>query len=107
MKAKSPPKIPERGATPRESIRNALRGNALSLREISGLTGISEKEIPEHLEHLERSLKPRGEKLVVQPATCLSCGFVFQKRRRFTTPGACPSCRSERIAPPSFRVQGA
>ena len=60
----------------------------------------------EHLEHLERSLRRDGERLIVEPATCLACAFVFKSRQKLSTPGSCPKCRSERVAPPAFRVAG-
>jgi len=105
VRPKEPATAPERSATPRAAIREALLGGPLTTREISERTSLREKDIAGHLEHLERSLKPRGERLLVRPAECLACGFVFRDRHRFTTPGACPSCRSERIAPPAFHVR--
>ena len=60
----------------------------------------------EHLEHLERSLRRDGERLIVEPATCLACEFVFKSRQKLSTPGSCPKCRSERVAPPAFRIAG-
>ena len=48
-----------------------------------------------------RSLRRGPVRLVTTPPECLACGFSFRKRRRerFSTPGRCPVCRSERIAP--------
>ncbi|MFT3765700.1 MAG: transcriptional regulator [Minicystis sp.] len=96
---------PDRGETPRTAIRAALQGPALTAREISVRTSMREKDVAEHLEHLERSLKREGERLVIEPAKCLACDFVFKSRGRLTTPGSCPECRSERIAPPAFRIE--
>jgi putative acetyltransferase len=98
------PRVPERAVTPRSAIRDALLGAPLSARQISQRAGVPEKEVAAHLEHLGRSLKQQGERLVTKPAECLSCGFVFKDRQRLTTPGSCPSCHSERIAPPTFQV---
>ena len=97
--------VPERAETPRAAIRAALLGRPLTAREISARTSLREKDVPPHLEHLERSLRREGERLVVEPARCLACGFEFKARGRMTTPGSCPECRSERIAPPAFRVE--
>ena len=96
---------PERSETPRAAIRAALLGPALTAREISVRTSLREKDVATHLEHLERSLRHDGERLVIEPAKCLACDFVFKTRERLTTPGSCPKCRSERIAPPAFRVE--
>src|SRR6185295_10037925 len=103
MSNKPPAAAPERSITPRAAIHEALLGGALSARDISSRAGVREKDVATHLEHLERSLKQKGERLVVKPAECLACGFVFRDRHRFTTPGSCPKCRSERIESPTFR----
>lgn len=105
MSNKPPATTPERAITPRAAIHEALLGGALTARDISSRVGVREKDVAMHLEHLERSLKQKGERLVVKPAACLECGFVFRERQRFTTPGSCPKCRSERIESPSFRIE--
>lgn len=101
----------ERAATPREAIREALLGArelgaTVTAHELSATVGVPEKEVTAHLEHLARSLKHDGFKLEIAAAKCLACGFTFDDRERYTAPGACPRCRSERIAPPSFGVGG-
>ncbi|HJV65147.1 MAG TPA: transcriptional regulator [Geomonas sp.] len=73
----------------------------MTAREISGRVGIPEKEVLEHLEHIRAALHGA---LVVIPAECMGCGFLFRKRERLKGPGKCPVCRSERIAEPSFTV---
>jgi transcriptional regulator len=95
-----------RGETMREALRRALRAGRATARDLSGEVGIREKDVAEHLEHLARSLEHRGERLVVEPAACLACGYVFRERSRLSRPGACPECRSTRIDPPVFRIEG-
>ena len=51
-------------------------------RDLSQLVRIREKEVASHLEHLEKSLKHSGKELVIEPAECLTCGFVFRDRTR-------------------------
>lgn len=109
MRERPPKPPPARNATARSAILEALlatrEANAsATARELATAASISEKDVAEHLEHLARSLPHEALKLVVTPATCLACEYVFQDRGRLTTPGACPKCRSERVAPPSFRV---
>ena len=95
-----------RGETVRESIRQALRASPATARDLSTIVGVRERDVADHLEHLARSSGPRGERLVVEPATCVACGFQFRDRARLGKPGACPSCRSTRIDPPVFRIEG-
>ena len=91
--------------TPRAAIREALLGRAISAHEISVRVSVSEKDVATHLEHLEKSLRQKGERLVVAPATCLGCDFVFRDRKRLTSPGRCPKCSGEHIAAPTFRIE--
>jgi predicted Zn-ribbon and HTH transcriptional regulator len=65
---------------------------------------VAEKELPELLEKLNRSLKREGTSLLIEVARCIACNFEFTERDRFTRPSRCPACRSERIVPPKFRI---
>jgi predicted Zn-ribbon and HTH transcriptional regulator len=89
--------------TIRQDIMEVLRTRPSSVRDISKLLSIREKEAYEHLEHIEKSLHGT-EKLMVESSTCLSCGFVFKKRTRLTMPGRCPVCRKEHITRPLFWI---
>jgi predicted Zn-ribbon and HTH transcriptional regulator len=88
-------------STLRKKIAEALEGESLDLREISKLFGIKEKEVLDHLNHIEKSAH-RG--FTVEPASCQQCGFSFKKRTRLSTPGRCPVCKSEHIPPPRFKI---
>jgi len=100
------PAIPrERDKTLRQDILSHLAEGPLTARELSALVSIREKEVIPHLEHLQRSLKRQKDKLVVEPAECLACGYVFSDRRRLTKPSSCPGCRNQRIEPPVFSLQ--
>jgi predicted Zn-ribbon and HTH transcriptional regulator len=94
----------ERGETVRETLRKVLREGPASAHDLSAIAGIREKDVADHLEHLARSLPHGGERLVVEPASCIACGYRFEGRARLARPGACPSCRSTRIDPPVFRI---
>jgi predicted Zn-ribbon and HTH transcriptional regulator len=95
----------ERTQTVREAIREELLRGVATARELSERVSIREKDVAEHLAHLEKSLRARGERLVVQPASCIACGFAFERRAKLTRPGSCPQCRSTRIDPPAFGIE--
>lgn len=82
-----------------------LLESPMTLREISQAVGISEKDVPDHLSHIRSSVKSDGLILVIDPPSCLSCDFVFENRKRFTRPGRCPRCKSERIDDPLFHLE--
>lgn len=95
----------ERGETVRETIRRVLSEGPATAKDLSAEAHISEKDVAEHLEHIEKSLRhEEGLELKVDPARCLACEFEFKDRKRFTKPSACPKCRSTRIDPPTFAL---
>lgn len=91
-------------ATVRRQIIQLLAAEALGVRELSQELHQSEKDIYEHLDHIGRSLKAEGQRLVIEPPVCLACGFVFRDRTRPEPPGHCPRCKKTRIRRPRYRV---
>jgi len=81
-----------------------LAHEEMDAREISSVVGVGEKEVYTHLSHISRSVKHQRKKLIIKPAECLECGFVFEKRTRFTSPGRCPICKSEHMQNPMYRI---
>jgi len=88
--------------TLRKKIAEALEKEYLDLREISQLFGIKEREVLDHLAHIERSA--RSGRFTIEPASCTHCGFSFKKRSRLNTPSRCPLCKNESISPPRFHL---
>ena len=106
-KQKEPPAPVERHETIRRRIISILEGQTLSAKEISGSVSIPEKEVYEHLEHIQKTVNTRDAYLVITPAECAKCGFVFRKREQLKKPGKCPVCRSEFIHEPLFLINKA
>ena len=102
---KEPTPLPERSQTPRERLLCALSEEPRSARVLSKLAGLAEREVFDHLQFLQKTLKTRGQRLVLTPATCLDCHFVFRKRERLTRPGRCPVCRSTHLSEPLFSLE--
>ena len=94
----------ESTSTVRERIAQALRGGQLTAHEISVRASVQEREVAEHLRHLEHSLTHSGEQLQTSAPHCIKCGFAFTQRERHSRPSRCPRCKSERISPPSFQI---
>ena len=95
--------------TLRQQIMEAITGASKSARELAHLLRIPEREVEAHLVHIEKSVggrrgQPDGRRFRLEPASCSDCGFVFRDRTRLTTPSRCPTCRSEQIVPPRYRI---
>lgn len=97
--------IKEAGAaTIRKQLIELLQAGPCGVRELSQELHQSEKEIYDHLEHIERTLKSEGKRLVIEPSRCLACGFVFEHRKRPNPPGHCPQCKKTRIRRPRYAI---
>ncbi len=97
----------ERYETLRQRITSVIMNNPRTAKEISGEVRIPERDIYEHLEHIRKTMNKGEYRLVVVPARCERCGFVFRKRGRLKKPGKCPICRSESVTEPLFSVEKA
>ncbi|MDA8085229.1 MAG: hypothetical protein M0Z75_00840 [Nitrospiraceae bacterium] len=104
-KSIKPPVLDERPDTIRHEIMAALKGAALTAKDISSQVRITEKEAYEHLDHIRKSLGGVHGLLLITPAECKKCGFVFKKRERLKKPGRCPVCHNEAIKPPGFSIR--
>lgn len=107
MSKERPPRVPQaRQQTERQRlIELMIDAPPQDAKELSGCAGISMKEVYAHLKHIDKSLGREGKQLVIEPATCRSCGFVFTKHGAFKKPGKCPGCRDGRVEPPLYYVK--
>lgn len=92
------------GLTVRQRIAELLRSTELTAQEISKQAHIAEREVAEHLRHLEHTLLQAGERLRVLAPHCVKCGFVFGEREKHGRPSRCPKCKSERLSKARFTV---
>ena len=76
-----------------------------SAKDLSQRLGIREKEVYDHLVHIKHSAAAQKKRLIVTPAQCLGCGYLFESRNRFTSPGRCPRCKEEHITDPKYRIE--
>jgi transcriptional regulator len=90
--------------TIRQRIIDLLSDHQLTARELSQAIGIREREIYAHLDHVARSTAAQKKKLVVNPARCLACGYLFENRKRLTRPSRCPRCKRSHLQEPSYHV---
>jgi len=102
--AKRPSEPVERHETIRQYIIALLQDYTISAKEISGFLKIPEKDVYDHLGHIRKTTNKGGYHLVVSPAKCAKCSFVFRKRGRLAKPGKCPICHGSQIISPLFSI---
>ena len=95
-----------RPTTVRRHLIELLSRRDWTFGELQGELEIPVRALEEHLRHVEKSLRRGEQRLRVEPARCLACGFVFRERsaHHFHAPGRCPVCREERIKEPLFKI---
>ena len=90
--------------TVRQRIAELLRESELTAHEISRQASVAERDVAEHLRHLEHSLLHSGERLRVLAPHCVKCDFAFDHREKHGRPSRCPRCKSERVSKARFSV---
>jgi predicted Zn-ribbon and HTH transcriptional regulator len=88
----------------RQEIIRLLREGEMSARELSQILSIRERDVYDHMYHIEKTIRVSGEALFIIQSYCLKCGFTFKNRKRLSPPSRCPICKGEHIADPVFRI---
>ena len=94
----------ENQQTARQRIITLLTEVEMSARDLSQAVGIREKEVVQHLVHVEKTVASQKKNLVIRPFQCLDCEYMFKERKRYTRPGRCPRCKGTHVETPTFRV---
>jgi len=89
--------------TRRHELIDLLSREPRSLSSIAREMGLRRDDVEEDLRHALKSATAQGHQVVVVPARCKDCGFVFDKQR-LTKPGRCPSCKGSRLFEPQIRL---
>jgi predicted Zn-ribbon and HTH transcriptional regulator len=87
----------------RKQLIDLLSTEPRSVSRIARELGIDRKDAAEDLEHALRSAQSAGHRVVIEPAVCRSCGFVFEIRK-LTKPSKCPQCRGTRVLEAQIRI---
>lgn len=89
----------------RKDLIELLFHHPMGLYDIAKPLGIDPKDVEDDIRHLARTLKRSSEyRLVVHPATCHKCGFIFSSEH-LHKPGKCPHCRETWIVEPRVEVE--
>lgn len=94
--------------TRREEIASHLEAAEypLTAQDICDILGLKKRSIIyEDIDHIARSVKRRGKHVLVSPARCGKCQFVFKKIKSAKAPTKCPKCRSEWIIAPAYLIR--
>ena len=88
----------------RKDLLELLSVEPRSVSRIAREMGLTRSDVEDDLRHMIRSARTAGHTVVVIPAECRKCGFVFSEEK-LSKPGKCPQCRGSRIFEPQIRVE--
>jgi predicted Zn-ribbon and HTH transcriptional regulator len=88
----------------RRHLLDLLSDQPRSVSSVARELGLKRGDVEEDFVHLIRSARAAGHRVVVEPARCRSCGFLFDERK-LSKPGKCPACRGTRIFEPQIRIE--
>jgi predicted Zn-ribbon and HTH transcriptional regulator len=88
----------------RRDLVRILSSQPRSVSSIARELGLDRRDVEEDLRHAIRSAEAAGHAVIVEPARCKQCGFVFGEDR-LAKPGKCPSCKGTRLFEAQIRIE--
>ncbi len=88
----------------RKHLMEILSAEPRTASSLARELGLTRRHIEEDLRHMIRSARAAGHHVVVEPARCRACGYLFGEDR-LSKPGRCPACRSTWLFEPLVRVE--
>jgi predicted Zn-ribbon and HTH transcriptional regulator len=92
------------GMTRRRAIVDLLTVEPRSVSSLARAMGLTRGDVEDDLRHALRTARAAGHAIVIEPACCKSCGFVFGEER-LAKPGKCPSCHGTRLFEAQIRIE--
>jgi hypothetical protein len=89
--------------TVRREIAQILAAGPRSVSSLARELGLDRRDAEDDLRHAIRSARAAGHHVVVDPARCKRCGFLFPDDK-LSKPGKCPECRGTRIFEAQIRI---
>jgi predicted Zn-ribbon and HTH transcriptional regulator len=90
--------------TVRRDLVKILSLHPRSVSSIARELGLPRGDAEDHLRHAIRSAEAAGHTIIIEPARCRQCGFVFS-RDKLSKPGKCPECRGTRLHEPQIGIE--
>ncbi|MHA1907994.1 MAG: transcriptional regulator [Candidatus Thorarchaeota archaeon] len=94
--------------TRREKIAEMLERTEypLTAEDICRELDIKDRSIVyEDITHISKSIKNESKELLVQPARCGNCDFIFKVKGSAKRPSKCPKCRGQWIISPGYLIR--
>jgi predicted Zn-ribbon and HTH transcriptional regulator len=81
-----------------------LSAQPRSVSSIAREMALDRRDAEDHLRHAIQSVRAAGHQVVIEPAKCRQCGFIFGDDK-LSKPGKCPECKGSRIYEAQILIQ--
>jgi predicted Zn-ribbon and HTH transcriptional regulator len=88
----------------RRDLVKILSSHPRSVSSIAREIGLDRRDVEDDLRHAIRSAVAAGHTVIVEPARCKQCGFVFGEDR-LAKPSKCPECKGTRLFEAQMRIE--
>jgi predicted Zn-ribbon and HTH transcriptional regulator len=88
----------------RRDLLRILSAQPRSVSSIARELGLARGDVEDDLRHAIRSAEAAGHAVVIEPARCKQCGFVFATDR-LAKPSKCPDCKGTRLYEPQISIR--
>ena len=88
----------------RRDLVKILSAQPRSVSSIARELGLDRRDVEDDLRHAIRSARAAGHAIVIEPARCKQCGFVFGEDR-LAKPSKCPECKGTRLFEAQISIQ--
>jgi len=88
----------------RRDLVKMLSAQPRSASSIARELGLDRRDVEDELHHAIRSARAAGQTIVIEPAKCKQCGFVFGEDR-LAKPSKCPQCKGTRLFEAQISIQ--
>jgi hypothetical protein len=88
----------------RRDLVQLLSQQPRSVSSIARELRLDRRDVEDDLRHAIRSARAAGHHVLIEPARCRQCGFVFGEDK-LLKPGKCPSCKGSRLFEAQIRIE--
>jgi predicted Zn-ribbon and HTH transcriptional regulator len=88
----------------RKQLMEILSSEPRTASSLAREMGLPRKDVEDDLRHMIRSARAAGHRVIVEPARCKACGYVFDESK-LSKPSRCPACKSTWLFEPLLRVE--
>ena len=88
----------------RKQLIDLLSHEPRSISSLARELGARRGDVEDDLRHAIRSARAQGHHVLVIPARCKSCGFVFGEDK-LSKPSRCPACKGTRLFEPMLQIE--